>query len=208
MDVSVTSEEHWSAVYERRPTEELGWYESDPSTLGLVIAHSTPDDSVIDVGGGDSRLVDALVNRGYGDMTVLDLSEVALERARGRLGGRGRTVEWIHADVTGFAPERTWALWHDRAVFHFLTTREQRDAYRAVASRAIAPGGRLVVATFSSEGPEQCAGLAVCRYDVDSLPAAFAPEFQLVTVGPLAAGRSGEGDQRPYIGAVLTPVSN
>ena len=204
----MTSEEHWNAVYGRRPTVELGWYEPDPSTLGLVIAQSTPGDSVIDVGGGDSRLVDALLDRGYGDVTVLDLSEVALERARGRLGARGQTVDWIHADVTGFAPERTWAMWHDRAVFHFLVTSEQRDAYRAAALRVIAPGGRLVVSTFSSEGPEQCAGLPVCRYDVDSLPAALAPEFELVTVGPLAAGPSAEGDQRPYIGAVLTPVSN
>ena len=203
----MSSEEHWNTVYERRPSVKLGWYEPKPSTLGLVIAQSAPGDSVIDVGGGDSHLVDALLERRYGDVTVLDLSPVALERARGRLGTRGQAVEWIHADVTAFAPEQTWHLWHDRAVFHFLTTTEQRHAYREVASRAIAPGGRLIVATFSSEGPEQCAGLPVCRYDVDSLPAAFAPEFELITVGPLVADPSGEGDQRPYIGAVLTPVN-
>jgi SAM-dependent methyltransferase len=203
----VTPEDHWDSVYAGSPTDELGWYEPEASTLGLVIAHSTPDDSVIDVGGGDSRLVAALLDRGYGDLTVLDLSGVALERAGRRLGARALSVDWIHADVTGFAPERTWDVWHDRAVFHFLVTEAQRDAYREAAVRAIAPSGRLVVATFSVEGPEQCAGLPVSRYDVDTLPAAFAPEFEPVTVGPITSGRSPEGDQRPYVGAVLTRVA-
>ena len=198
--------EHWDRVYEGGPTEQLGWYESEPSTLELVTAHSTPDDSVIDVGGGDSRLVDALLARGHDDLTVLDLSNAALERARDRLGSRARAVEWVRADVTEFAPDRTWDLWHDRAVFHFLVTEAWRDAYRAAALRAIAPGGRLVLATFASDGPEQCAGLPVCRYDVDSLPAAFAPGFETVAVGPIAPIRSTDGDQRPYVGAVLRRV--
>jgi ubiquinone/menaquinone biosynthesis C-methylase UbiE len=202
----VTTEQHWNAVYERRPTEELGWYEPEPSTLELVTAHSTPDDSVIDVGGGDSGLVGALLDRGYGDVSVLDLSDLALERARTRLGARAPSVEWILADVTGFEPERTWDLWHDRAVFHFLVADEERDAYRSAARRAIAPGGRLVVATFSSEGPEQCAGLPVRLYEVDTLAAAFAPAFEVVTAGRLAPGRSPDGDQRPYVGAVLDRV--
>ena len=195
--------EHWNTVYQRRPTEELGWYEPESSTLGLVTAHSTPDDSVIDVGGGDSPLVEALLQRGYRDLTVLDLSDAALDHARRRLGPRAGAVEWIQADVTTFAPERTWGLWHDRAVFHFLVDQERRDAYRAVAARALEPGGTLVVATFSSEGPEQCAGLPVALYDVDSLPAVFAPEFELVAVGPVAPSRPVDGDQRPYVGAVL-----
>jgi len=197
---------HWDEVYARGPTEDLGWYEPEPSTLGLVTAHSTPDDSVIDVGGGDNRLVDALLGLGYGDVTVLDLSEVALGRARARLGVDARAVDFLHADVTEFAPGRTWDLWHDRAVFHFLVTEARREAYRSAALRAIAPAGRLVVATFSSEGPDQCAGLPVCRYDLDSLPAAFAPEFAPVGVGRLAPGRSAGGDRRPYVAAVLTPV--
>jgi SAM-dependent methyltransferase len=202
----MSNEEHWNRVYEGRPTEELGWYEPEASTLELVTAHSTPDDSVIDVGAGDSRLVGALLARGHSDVTVLDLSTVALERARDRLGSRAGAVDWVRADVTEFAPRRTWDLWHDRAVFHFLVTEARRDAYRAAALEAIAPGGRLVLATFASDGPEQCAGLPVCRYDVDSLPAAFAPEFETVTVGPIAPRRSADGDQRPYVGAVLTRV--
>jgi len=202
----MSNEEHWNRVYEGRPTEELGWYEPESSTVELVTAHSTPDDSVIDVGAGDSRLVDALLDRGHSDVTVLDLSTAALERARDRLGSRARAVDWVRADVTEFTPERTWDLWHDRAVFHFLVTEARRDAYRAAALRAIGPGGRLVLAAFASDGPEQCAGLPVRRYDVDSLPAAFAPEFEAVTVGPIAPSRSADGDQRPYVGAVLTRV--
>jgi SAM-dependent methyltransferase len=203
----MSNQDHWNRVYEGRPTEQLGWHEAEPSTLELVTAHSTPDDSLIDVGGGDSRLVDVLLARGYGDLTVLDLSKVALERACDRLGSHARAVAWVQADVTEFAPGRTWDLWHDRAVFHFLVTEAQRDAYRGAALRAIAPGGRLVLATFASDGPEQCAGLPVARYDVDSLPAAFAPEFETITVGPIAPRRSTDGDQRPYVGAVLRRVN-
>ena len=199
---------HWDGVYGRGPTEELGWYEPGPSTLALVIDNADPHDSVIDVGGGDSRLVDALVDRGHRDITVLDLSEVALDRARRRLGARADGVDWIRADVTDFLPTRTWDLWHDRAVFHFLTTDEQRTAYRNAAARAVAPRGRLVIATFGPDGPEQCAGLPVCRYDLDSLPAALAPDFEALTVAPLAPGPWEEGDHRPYIGAVLTRTTS
>lgn len=203
----MSTEEHWDKIYARRPTADLGWYEPEPSTLGLVTAHASLGDSVIDVGGGDSRLVDRLLDLGFGDLTVLDLSAVAIERARGRIGSRGSAVAWIHADVTEFVPSRTWDLWHDRAVFHFLVTKAQRDAYRAAAVRAVAPEGLLVVATFSSDAPEKCAGLPVSRYDLDSLPAAFAPEFDVVTVSAIAPGRSAEGDRRPYVGAVLRRVA-
>ena len=199
----MSAEDHWDTVYEGQPTEALGWYEPEPSTLALVTAHSTPDSSVIDVGGGDSRLVAELLDRGYHDLTVLDVSAVALGRARDRLGPNARRVDWVHADVLSFVAERTWDLWHDRAVFHFLTTDDERAAYRAAATRAIAPAGRLVVAAFSTDGPEQCAGLPVRRFDVDSLPAEFAPDFEPVAVGPVTPSRPDEGDQRPYIGAVL-----
>jgi ubiquinone/menaquinone biosynthesis C-methylase UbiE len=202
----MSSEEHWNTVYERTVTERLGWHEALPSTLALVTDHSTPGDSVIDAGGGDSRLVDELLDRGYGDVTVLDLSAVALERAGNRVGSHDRAVTWIQTDVTAFAPDRTWDLWHDRAVFHFFVTEHERDAYRAVASRAVAPHGLLIVAAFSTEGPEQCAGLPVCRYDLDTLPAAFSPEFELVTADRIAPGPAEDGDQRPYLGAVLRKV--
>lgn len=200
---SESTEEHWDRIYETQRSHELGWYELQPSTMGLVIANSTPADSVIDMGGGDSRMVDELIDRGYGDLTVLDVSEVALTRARSRLGSRAQGVEWIRADVTQFAPQRRWDLWHDRAVFHFLVEKGHASAYRTAALRALAPGGRLIVATFSLDAPEQCAGLSVTRYDVDSLVAAFTPDFEAVSVGPIAPVSSAGGDRRPYVGAVF-----
>lgn len=172
-----------------------------------MTAHSTSEDSVIDVGGGDSRHVDELLARGYRDLTVLDLSDVALERARHRLGVRAESVTWIHSDVTRYAPPRSWDLWHDRAVFHFLVGEHERDAYRDVASRAIKPGGRLIVAVFSIDGPDRCAGLPVCRYDTESLHHAFRPEFELVTVTAVTPQATIGADQRPYVGAVLTRVA-
>jgi SAM-dependent methyltransferase len=200
---SEDNEEHWDRIYEARPSHDLGWYEPRPSTLGLVVAHSVPTDSVIDVGGGDGRLVDELIERGYDDVTVLDVSHVALSRSQSRLGERAQGVSWIRADVTQFAPQRRWDLWHDRAVFHFLVEKDDAEAYRATARQALAPGGRLAVAAFSHEAPERCAGLPVARYDIDSLVTAFAPDFEPISVGHLTSAGSGVGDQRPYVGAVF-----
>ena len=197
------AEEHWDGVY-GAPSEDLGWYEPEPSTLGLVTMHSSSKDAVVDVGGGDSRLLDNLLDRGYEDVTVLDLSAVVLDRARNRLGSRARDVTWIHSDVTRLDPERTWDLWHDRAVFHFLVDKEQRDAYRAVLRQAIAPGGALVVAAFALGAPERCAGLPVVHYDSDSLTAAFAPDFEPIAVNRLDPSPGGIGDQRPYVAGVFT----
>ncbi len=199
---SPRSEEHWDDVY-GQPSENLGWYEPDPSTLGLVTSHSSPQHSVIDVGGGDGRLVDNLLDLGYEDVTVLDLSAVALDRARSRLGSRRQRVEWIHCDVMQFEPDRTWDLWHDRAVFHFLIDEDRREAYRSVLRRAVEPGGMLVVAAFGLGAPERCAGLPVAHFDENSLTAAFAPHFTPITVRDLAPARPGEGDQRPYVGGVF-----
>lgn len=196
-------EAHWDEIYTTRSSHELGWYEPEPSTLELVTAHTTPANSVIDVGAGDGRLVDELLDRGYRDVTVLDVSGASLERARDRLGARADEVEWIHADVTRFVPVRTWDLWHDRAVFHFLVEVDERDAYRAAAGRAVSASGKLVIASFRTGGPDHCAGLPVCRYDPDSLPAEFGPTFEKVSVDHLPSGRPTEGDQRPYVAAVL-----
>lgn len=196
------SEEHWDVVY-GAGSEHLGWYEPEPSTLGLVTTNSSPKDAVIDVGGGDSRLVDNLLDLGYGDVTAFDLSAVALERARSRLGSRAGGVRWIQGDVTEFEPDRTWDLWHDRAVFHFLVEEKQRDAYRAALRKAIAPGGLLVVAAFAPGAPERCAGLSVVHYDEDSLAAAFASDFEVVAVSRLDPARSDQGDQRPYVAGVF-----
>jgi len=200
------SEEHWDNIYQTRSTEDLGWYEPSPSTLAVVQRFSSPSDSVIDIGGGDSRMVDELTRAGYGDLTVLDLSDSALARARSRLGSAGRSVSWIRADVTRWEPTRTWALWHDRAVFHFLTAEEDRRAYVDIASGALAPGGHLVVATFALDGPEQCAGLPVERYDAEGLAAAFGPSFRTVEHMTELRQDTGVGDSRPYVAVVMQRV--
>lgn len=199
------SQAHWNSVYATGHLDELGWYERLPSTLGLVTAYSTPTDSVIDVGGGASSLTLELARLGYRDLTVLDISDRALAASRTALREHAEVVRWIRADVTSYRPDRGWRLWHDRAVFHFLVDQDDRKAYRAVAVSAVEPGGILIVATFAPEGPDKCAGLDVCRYDVATLAAEFAPDFDLVEgrrLVPISAG----GDQRPYIGIAVRRV--
>ena len=199
------SQAHWDSVYTANDLDELGWYEPRASTLELVTAYSTPADSLIDVGGGASPLAVELAELGYRDLTVLDISERALEASRTALREHAEVVTWIRADVTRFGPDRRWQLWHDRAVFHFLVEQDDREAYRAVAASAVEPGGVLIVATFAPEGPDKCAGLSVRRYDVATLAAEFAPDFDLIEgrrLIPIAAA----GDQRPYVGAVLRRV--
>lgn len=200
------SEEHWDNIYRTKNSEDLGWYEPRPSTLALVQRFSSPSDPVIDIGGGDSRMVDELTRAGYGDLTVLDLSDSALTRARSRLGSAGRSVSWIRADVTRWEPTRRWALWHDRAVFHFLTAEEDRRAYIGIAKRALAPTGHLIVATFALDGPDQCAGLPVERYDAERLVAEFGPDFRPIEHTTEHRQDSGVGDSRPYVAVVMQRV--
>ncbi len=194
---------HWDRVYEGAASEQLGWHQSQIATAGLVTSHSTPSASVIDVGGGDSRLVDALLDLGYGDLTVLDLSRLALDRAQARLGASSERVAWLHADLTDWTPDREWDLWHDRAVFHFLTDAADRAAYVGAACAALSATGVIIVATFGLDGPETCAGLPVCRYDEASLVAEFDVGCEVLWAGPLPPVSTSEGDQRPFVAAVL-----
>jgi SAM-dependent methyltransferase len=196
------SQTHWDSVYATEHLDELGWYEPMPSTLGLVTAYSTPVDSVIDVGGGTSPLTIQLARLGYRDLTVLDISERALEASQTALREHVEVVSWIRADVTRYRPDRRWKLWHDRAVFHFLIGQDDREAYRSVAASAVKPGGILIVATFAPEGPERCAGLEVRRYDVAALAEEFAPDFELIE-GRRLIPITAAGDQRPYVGVAL-----
>ncbi len=196
-------EQHWDNIYRTKNSEDLGWYEQRPSTLDLVQRFSSPSDPVIDIGGGDSRMVDELVRAGYGDLTVLDVSDSALTRARSRLGSAGQSVRWIRADVTRWEPTRTWALWHDRAVFHFLTAEEDRRAYVHIARQAVAPRGHMVVAAFALDGPDQCAGLPVERYDADRLASAFGTGFRVVEHTTEHRQDTSVGDSRPYVAVVM-----
>ena len=199
------SQVHWDSVYATEHLDQLGWYEPVPSTLGLVTAYSTPEDSLIDVGGGASTLTLELARLGYRDLTVLDISERALGASRTALGEHVEVVSVIHADVTDYRPDRRWQLWHDRAVFHFLIGQDEREAYRSVAASAVEPGGILIVATFAPEGPDKCAGLEVRRYDVAALAGEFAPDFDLIE-GRRLTPITETGDQRPYVVAALRRI--
>ena len=175
--------EHWERVYASKLPEEVSWFQPTPTTsLALVDASGVgPEAGVLDVGGGTSRFVDALLGRGFEDVTVLDVSRAALARAAQRLGPRAEAVDWVVADVTDFEPTRLWLVWHDRAVFHFLTSAEDREAYGRTLRRCLSPGGWAVIATFAPDGPDRCSGLEVQRYNPSSLAEALGEDFELVT---------------------------
>ena len=162
--------QHWDNVYSARTENELTWFEETPSaSLELVLKDLTAGEPFIDIGAGASRLVDALLSHGFGPLSVLDLSEAALSISQGRLGLRSQHVDWIVADITEWEPHRGYSVWHDRAVFHFLTEAEDRAAYVRALSKALNPGGKAIIATFAEDGPEQCSGLQVERYSPETL---------------------------------------
>ncbi|MGC9370546.1 MAG: class I SAM-dependent methyltransferase [Paracoccaceae bacterium] len=161
---------HWDAAYEGRGEEALSWFQARPEpSLSLITEHAAPAGAVLDVGGGASLLPDALLEAGYVDLTVLDLSQVALSAAQARLGARADKVHWICDDVTDWVPGRGYDLWHDRAVFHFLTAPAERTAYVNTLVAALRPGGVAIIATFAPDGPETCSGLPVQRYSPEAL---------------------------------------
>lgn len=174
--------EHWQGVYAKHAVDEVSWYQERPATsLALVRrAAAPPGAAVVDVGGGASRLVDALLDDGYVRVAVLDVSETALARARARLGERAGRVEWLAADVTRWRPARPFDVWHDRALFHFLVDSGERAAYRAALAAALRPGGHAILGTFAPDGPERCSGLPVVRYDAAALSAELGPAYRLV----------------------------
>ncbi|RDS79736.1 class I SAM-dependent methyltransferase [Dyella monticola] len=178
---------HWDQVYASKAVDAVSWYQPHPETSLALIADSRldADAPLIDIGAGASTLVDHLLDAGYRDVTVLDIAAQALTHAQTRLGpAKARQVRWITADVTQFAPSRTYALWHDRAVFHFLTHATARDAYLATLRRSLVAGGTAIIATFAADGPMRCSGLDVARYDADALFACVGDGFE-----PLATAR-------------------
>ena len=167
----MTDRAHWDAVYGAREEEALTWFQAEPEpSLSLIRTHAPAGEPVVDVGGGASRLVDVLVAEGRA-VTVLDLSAEALDVSRARLGAAAGRVTWVVGDVTRWVPERTFGVWHDRAVFHFLTEPADRAGYFAALDRALAPDGVAVVMTFAPDGPETCSNLPVIRYSPESLVA-------------------------------------
>lgn len=177
------SKEHWEHVYSTKATDSVSWFQEHADrSLRLIAETGVPHTaSIIDVGGGASTLVDDLLAKGYQDITVLDLSGSALDSARNRLGARASSVAWLESDITkAELPLHAYDVWHDRAVFHFLTAPEDRQAYVRAALRAVKPGGHIVVATFAEDGPDRCSGLPVMRYSATELHAEFGEAFTLV----------------------------
>ena len=176
------TQEHWDQVYSTKRETEVSWFQAHPErSLELIrAAASTVSASILDVGGGASRLVDELVGLGFSDLTVLDVSHSALDRAKTRLGRRSDDVAWIVADVTRWMPERTWDVWHDRAVFHFLTTAKDQNAYITALEAATKSGSTAIISTFALDGPDRCSGLPVQRYSPATLATRIGPRFQMV----------------------------
>jgi trans-aconitate methyltransferase len=174
---------HWENVYATKGETEVSWFQDSPAISLDMIRAVSPDHgaSIIDIGGGASRLVDALLQDGYRDLTVLDLAANALEAAKKRVGGAAASkVDWIVADATTWRPARGYDVWHDRAAFHFLTDSRDRAAYVERLRSAVVPGGHVIIATFAPGGPEKCSGLPVQRHDSASLAAELGPDFELV----------------------------
>lgn len=174
---------HWESVYKKKAPDEVSWYRPHlERSLRFIDAAGLPRNAaIIDVGGGASTLVDDLLERGYSDVTVLDLSAAAMARAQERLGERAKDVHWLTGDVTQVAlPERRFDFWHDRAVFHFLTDDAARERYVAAVRHALKPNGHVLVATFGPEGPERCSGLPVARYSAEGIHQQFGGEFRRV----------------------------
>ncbi len=172
---------HWEQVYSTKQPTEVSWFQPVPEkSLQLIkatgIAH---EHAILDVGAGASTLVDNLLAEGFTDLTALDISANALLKSQERLGEKAGEVSWIEADVTEFEPQRRYDLWHDRAVFHFLTDAADRDRYVEAVRRSLKPGGHLVLATFGPEGPLRCSGLDICRYGIEQLADMLGSYFSL-----------------------------
>ncbi|WP_336732281.1 class I SAM-dependent methyltransferase [Chryseobacterium sp. VD8] len=174
----MTNKSHWENVYETKTPEEVSWTQKKPQTSLELIRSLGSDKSVkiIDIGGGDSNLADFLLEEGYENITVLDISEKALERAKRRLGKDAEKIQWIVADITAFTPEETYDIWHDRAAFHFLTHSEDISKYVRIAEKAVSKN--LIVGTFSKNGPKKCSGLEISQYDEESMNSIFENSFE------------------------------
>jgi SAM-dependent methyltransferase len=168
---------HWETIYETKTPDQVSWTQNYPQTSLEAILETTPNRTapIIDLGGGDSQLVDHLLELGYTDITVVDIAAKALERAKFRLGEKANRVHWIEADIAAFTPERHYSCWHDRAAFHFLTTPEAIAHYKASVLKA-APE-YCIIGTFAPDGPLKCSGLEIQQYDEDRMETVFQPEY-------------------------------
>jgi len=195
---------HWQAVYAQQEPEQMSWYEPTPAaSLAWIEAAGLPTDAaILDAGGGTSALAAALVRRGYGDITVADISAAAIERGKAELGGAADRITWLVADLRSHAFERRYDLWHDRAAFHFMVDDEDRDSYLGVMRAAIRPAGHLILATFGPEGPTECSGLPTRRYGADELVDLLSDSFRPLGTR-LVEHRTPSGSKQQFLFAHL-----
>ncbi len=179
------TKQHWENVYRKKSPLEVSWYQQEP-VLSLSLIDNAElglDAAIIDVGGGSSTLVDRLCDAAYTNISVLDISGSALEHAKARLKHQAEKVHWHEQDITCFKPPRRFALWHDRAVFHFLTARKDREHYVDVLRQSLEPRGHIIIMTFAIDGPSKCSGLDIVQYDWDKLSSELGAGFKLIETG-------------------------
>lgn len=178
--MNLQRKKHWETVYETKNPDEVSWTQEIPKT-SLAFIHSFGLDKsskIIDIGGGDSKLVDFLLDQGFENITVLDISEKALEKAKIRLGEKSKKVTWIISDILDFEPTETYDVWHDRAAFHFLTTDEEIEKYKSIVNKSV--DGFLIIGTFSENGPLKCSGLEISQYSQEKLTSTFEEKFDKI----------------------------
>lgn len=176
----MNTKQHWETVYENKTPDQVSWTQEKPEiSLELIRETNLPKTAkIIDIGGGDSKLVDFLLDAGYENITVLDISGKSLERAKKRLGNKANEVQWIVSNIMSFEPTETYNLWHDRAAFHFLTTKEDIEKYISIVDEFVSE--RLIIGTFSKQGPTKCSGLEISQYDDHGLEKVFENHFEKV----------------------------
>lgn len=179
----IERKKHWETIYQTKALNEVSWYQPNPETsiqffqqLQLPVTAK-----IIDIGGGDSFLVDHLLDLGYRNVSVLDISETAIERAKQRLGERAKDVKWIVSDIADFQPTASYDCWHDRAAFHFLTSPDEVEKYIRTTSKAITPGGAIIIGTFSEQGPKKCSGIDIRQYSETTMTNLFDNHFRKIT---------------------------
>tara|TARA_B110000003_G_scaffold197144_1_gene195797 strand:- start:344 stop:952 length:609 start_codon:yes stop_codon:yes gene_type:complete len=177
----MSRKEHWENIYANKKMNEVSWFQQVPTTSLALIQKNTQskDDAIIDIGGGDSFLVDNLLDLGYTNITVLDISANAINKAKERLGINADKVKWIISDVTEFIPAEQYDIWHDRAVFHFLTQQQDIEYYKVLVEENIIDNGHFILATFADDGPEKCSGLKVCKYSENDIVNSFSTIFRV-----------------------------
>ena len=180
--MEVSEQQHWNKVYGTKAENEVSWFQPYPKTsMAFVKLFDLPlTANIIDVGGGDSHFVDALLDKGYQNIWVLDISDIAIEKAKQRLGAKAANIHWIVSDVTTFTPTVQFDFWYDRAAFHFLTSEDKIYQYVSIAENAIKKDGYLILGTFSEDGPDKCSGLAIQQYSETSMSARFEVAFDRI----------------------------